>query len=159
MCKSNNSTFVSFIFETSKFRNIGRSTFGLSKFWPPPDSPFRKLNGKKLLLKIFQSGSPSNNFKSLNFENRGRYPALGYPLPWAIGFFFKWGDNKYFSLYAYCFIFKSHLLNSNFVKKNSYFILFFLKSDFSDEQSKFFHVLFYWNKKVKHRFIYERKFK
>ena len=31
MEKSNNSTFVICIFEISKFRNIGRSTFGRSK--------------------------------------------------------------------------------------------------------------------------------
>ena len=80
-------------------------------------------------------------------------------LPWAISFFFKWEEHKYFSPYAYCFIFKSDLLNSNFVEKKSYFILLFLKSYFFDEQSKFLDVQFYWNKKVKHRFIDERKLK
>ena len=35
MEKSNNLNFVIFIFEISKFRNIGHSTFGRSKFWPP----------------------------------------------------------------------------------------------------------------------------
>ena len=55
--------------------------------------------------------------------------------------------------------FKSDLLNSNFVEKNSYFILVFLESYFFDEQSKFLVVRFYWNKKVKNRFIYERKLK
>ena len=34
--KSNNSTFVISIFEVSNFRNIGRCTFGRSKFWHPP---------------------------------------------------------------------------------------------------------------------------
>ena len=57
-----------------------------------------------------------------------------------------------------CFIFKS-LLNANFLEKNSYFILFFLESYFFDEQSEFLDVRFYWNKKVEHRFIYERKLK
>ena len=38
-------------------------------------------------------------------------------------------------------------------------ILFFLESYFFDEQSKFFDVRFYRNKKVKNRFIYERKLK
>ena len=33
---SNNSSFVILIFEILKFRNIGRSTFRRSKFWPPP---------------------------------------------------------------------------------------------------------------------------
>ena len=47
----------------------------------------------------------------------------------------------------------------NLLKKKSYFILFFLESYFFDEQSKFLDVRFYWNKKVKHRFIYERKLK
>ena len=37
-----------------------------------------------------------------------------------------------------------------------YFIPFFLQSYFSDEQNKFLIVQFYWNKKFKHRFIYER---
>ena len=50
-------------------------------------------------------------------------------------------------------------LNSNFVKKNSYCILFFLESYFYDEQSKFLDIRFYWNKKVKHRLIYEQKLK
>ena len=78
---------------------------------------------------------------------RGRYPALGHPLPWAISFFFKWEENKYFSPYAYCFIFKSDLLNLNFVEKNPYFILFFLESYFFDKQSKFLDVRFYWKKR------------
>ena len=80
-------------------------------------------------------------------------------LPWAISFFLKWKENKYLSPYAYCFIFKSDLLNPNFVEKNSYFILFFLESYFFDEQSRFLDVRFYWNKKFKHRFIYEQKLK
>ena len=88
---------------------------------------------------------------------RGRYPALGHSLLWAIFFFFKWEKNKYFSPYAYCFIFKSDLLNPKFVEKISYFILFFLESYFFDEQSKLLDIRFYWNRKVKHRFIYERK--
>ena len=33
MEKSNNWTFVIFIFEISKFRNISNSTFGCSKGW------------------------------------------------------------------------------------------------------------------------------
>ena len=64
-----------------------------------------------------------------------------------------------YSSYAYCFIFKSNLLNPNSVEKNSYFILFFLESYFFNEQSKFLDVRFYWNKKVKHRFIYGPKSK
>ena len=40
-------------------------------------------------------------------------------------FFFKWDETKYFSPYAYCFIFKSDLLNPNFVEKNSYNSEFF----------------------------------
>ena len=32
---SNNSSFVILIFAILKFRNIGRSTFPRSKFWPP----------------------------------------------------------------------------------------------------------------------------
>ena len=76
-------------------------------------------------------------------SDMGRYPALGH-----LVFFFKWEGNKYFSSYAYCFIFKSDLLIPNVVEKNSYFILFFLESYFFDEQSNFLAVRFYWNKKV-----------
>ena len=91
------------------------------------------------------------------YWSRGRYPALGHPVPWAISFFCKEEENEYFSPYAYCFIFKSDLLNPNFVEKYLYFILFFLENSFFDEQSKFLDVRFYWNKKVKYRFIYERQ--
>ena len=55
--------------------------------------------------------------------------------------------------------FLSDILYPNFVEKISYFILFFLENYFFDEQSKFLDVRFYWNKKVKHRFIYKRKLK
>ena len=84
---------------------------------------------------------------------RRKYPALGHLV------FFKWQENKYFSPYAYCFIFKSDLLNPDFVKKKSYFILFFLQSYFFDEQSTFLAIRFCWNEKVKHWFIYGRKLK
>ena len=40
-----------------------------------------------------------------------------------------------------------------------YFILFFLQSSFFDKQSEFLILQFYWNKKFKHRVIYERKLK
>ena len=50
-------------------------------------------------------------------------------------------------------------LNSNFVEKNSYFILFILESNFFHGQSEFSDVRFYCNKKVEHRFIYDRKLK
>ena len=36
--KSNNSSFVIVILEFSKFRNIGRSTFGRLKFGPPSEN-------------------------------------------------------------------------------------------------------------------------
>ena len=62
-------------------------------------------------------------------------------------FFFKWEENKYFLPYAYCCIFKSDLLNTNFVEKNPYFILFFLERYFFDKQSKFVDVRFYWKKR------------
>ena len=35
---SNNSSFVILIFVILKLRNIGRSTFRHSKYWPPPNS-------------------------------------------------------------------------------------------------------------------------
>ena len=56
-------------------------------------------------------------------------------------------------------LFLSDLLITNFVEKNLYFILFFLEIYLFDEQSKFLDVWFDWNKKVKHRFIYELKLK
>ena len=37
---SNNSSFVILIFAILKFRNVGRSTFRHSKFWPPPERLF-----------------------------------------------------------------------------------------------------------------------
>ena len=67
-------------------------------------------------------------------------------LPWAISFFFKCEENKYFSPHAYFFILKNdllNLLNPNFVEKNPYLILFFLEIYFFDEQSKFLDVQFY----------------
>ena len=71
-------------------------------------------------------------------------------LPWAIFFFFEWEETKYFSPYAYCSIFKSDLINLNFIETNLYFILFILfilGSYFFDEQSEVLDIRFYWNKK------------
>ena len=48
-------------------------------------------------------------------------------------------------------------IKSKFCWKKNYFILFFLQSYFFDEKSKFLILPFYWNKKFKHRFIYEWK--
>ena len=45
------------------------------------------------------------------------------------------------------------------LKKINYFILFFSKIYFFDEQSKFLILQFYWNKQFKNRFIYEQKSK
>ena len=69
---------------------------------------------------------------------RERYPALGH-----LVFFLNEKKNKYFSSYACCFIFKSVLLNPNFVEKKSYFILLFWESYFFDEQSELLDVRFY----------------
>ena len=85
-------------------------------------------------------------------------------LPWptsslAPSRFFKWEENKYFSPHAYCFIYKSDLLNPNFFEKKNYFILFFLQTYCFDEQSKFLILQFFLNKKFKRRLIYERKLK
>ena len=57
-------------------------------------------------------------------------------LPWAITalghlVFFKSEENKYFSPYAYCFIFKSDLLNPNFVQRNHILYWFSWKVTFS----------------------------
>ena len=67
-------------------------------------------------------------------SNQGKAPCLG-PLP-ALGHFvfFKWEENKYFSLYAYCFNFKSDLLNPNFVEK--IYILYCFSSKFTISMSK-----------------------
>ena len=63
--------------------------------------------------------------------NRGRYPALGHLV------FFKWEENKYFSPYACWFIFKSDLINPNFVEKNSYLYCFSWKFTFSMSKVNF----------------------
>ena len=47
-------------------------------------------------------------------------------MPWVIGFFFKWEENEYFSPYAYCFIYKSDLLNPNFVGKKKIYTDFLI---------------------------------
>ena len=99
--------------------------------------PFSKIQGSRISRLLYKRGK-----QAIFIVCRERYPALGHLV------FFKWEGNKYFSLYAYCFIFKSKLLNPNFVEKKSYFILFFLESYFFDEQSKFLDVRFHWNKKV-----------
>ena len=64
-------------------------------------------------------------------------------LSWATAFFFKSEENKFFSTYAYRFIYKSDLLNPNFVENFLYFILFFLRSYSFDEQSEFLILQFY----------------
>ena len=38
-------------------------------------------------------------------------------------------------------------------------MVFFLETYFFDKQSRFLDIRFYWNKKVKHWFIYEQKLK
>ena len=65
------------------------------------------------------------------------YPALDHLLPWAISFFFKWEENKYFSPYAYSFVFKSNLLNPNFVLKNHILYCFSWKVTFSMSKVNF----------------------
>ena len=84
------------------------------------------------LLWLFFVGY-ENRFDGYSWEKLGEGT-----MPWAIWFFFKWEENKYFS----------DLFNPNFVEKiyilfytvYSHFILFF------DEQSEFLDVRFYWNK-------------
>ena len=41
---SNNSSFVILIFAILKFRNIGRSAFRRSKFWPSPEISKKKID-------------------------------------------------------------------------------------------------------------------
>ena len=81
-------------------------------------------------------------FKQLQkyFYNRGRYPALGHPVPGAISFFL---NEKKINIFCLIALFSSDLLNPNFVEKKIIFHLFFLESYFSDEQSKFLDFRFY----------------
>ena len=58
-------------------------------------------------------------------------------LPWADSFFSKWKENTHFSPHAYCFIFKSDLLNPNFVKKNHILYCFSYKVTFSMSKVNF----------------------
>ena len=60
--KSNNSTFVISIFEVTNFRNIGRSTFRHSKFWPPSVQPDRR----KFFLLVLSS-KPYKTWTFINF--------------------------------------------------------------------------------------------
>ena len=83
----------------------------------------------EFFLKWFIKTVCKQTFLSI-ISHRGRYPALGHPMPWAVSFSFKWEENKYFSRDPYFFIFNSDQLNPNFVEKNSYSILFFLESYF-----------------------------
>ena len=126
----------------------------------PPDEPDECYFDEDVSIDegMVRDSAPIEN-TLLTILYRGRYPASGHPMPWVISFFFKWEGNKYFSLYAYCSISKSDLVNPNFVEKNSYFILFFLENYFFDKQSKFLDIRLYWNQKGKHRFIYERELK
>ena len=61
------------------------------------------------LIEIFRNWKLNNSLKIQikKMANKGRYPALGHR---AISFLFKWEKNKYFSPYAYFFIFNSDLL-------------------------------------------------
>ena len=86
--------------------------------WPPPRT--RVSRDLSLFIKV-----------------RGRYPALGHSLSWVITFFFKLEENNHFSLYAYCFIFKSDLLNSNFVEKIHILYCFSWKVTFSMNKVNF----------------------
>ena len=58
-------------------------------------------------------------------------------LPWAISFFYKWEENKYFSPYAYRFIHKSDVLNPNFVEKKIILYWFSYKVTFSMSKVNF----------------------
>ena len=87
------------------------------------------------------------------FLSGRRYPALGH----LVFFLSKKKINIFRHMHIALFL--SDLLNPNFVDKNWYSILFLLESYFFDKQSKFLDVRFYWNKKVKYGFIYERKLK
>ena len=70
-------------------------------------------------------------FLSFDRESRRRYPALGH-----LVFFNKKKIHIFRLMHIALFL-----------------IMFFLESYFFDKQSKFLDVRFYWNKKVKYRFI------
>ena len=122
---------------------------------------------KVISTKVFQictislSVRPRFNIKSVSSTIKKTINRIG-GWPWAtpcLGpsrFFLNKKNMNIFRL-MHIALFLSDRLNPNFVDKNSYFILFFLESYFFDEQSKLLDAQFYWNKKVKHRFIYERK--
>ena len=64
----------------------------------------------------------------------GSLSALGHLI---FFFFFKSEENKYFSPYAYCFIYKSDLLNPNFVEKKIILYCFSYKISFSMKKVNF----------------------
>ena len=76
-----------------------------------------------LIIRKFINQKFVTKLKKCN-KSRRRYRALGHPLPWAGGLP-KAGENKYFSPYAYCFIFKNDALNPNFFEKK---IIFYIVS-------------------------------
>ena len=78
---SNNSSFVILIFAILKFRNIDRSTFRRSKFWPPPREPFFQrtifqgsfIHGDLFSQAFFSGTIFPMNFLSEDFFSRGRF--------------------------------------------------------------------------------------
>ena len=145
-----------------KYRNSGGINFLLGMY-------MSYVILKVISLHIHISINNRHTIKKLNLIihlHKNIYPVQESTLHWAILFFFKWEENKYFLPNAYCFIYKSDLFNPNFLEHFSilfyivlYSILFFFQSYFFDEQSKFLSLQFYCNKKFEHRFIYERKLK
>lgn len=63
-------------------------------------------------------------------------------MPWSISFLLKREENKYFLPHAYCFIYKSALLNPNVAEKKNYFIPFFQKVTFSMSKVNFWSFSF-----------------
>ena len=84
-----------------------------------------KYMAKYILKAFFLTTFPSNQKKCPKIY------AVTLVLP------LKWEENKYFLPYAYCFIFKSNLLNPNLIEKNSYSILFFSEGTFSMSKVNF----------------------
>ena len=112
---SNNSSFVILIFVILKFRNIGRSTFRRYKFWPT-HVPYTTHKTKIFFFQLKYDSCLSKSYQK--FHDSGRYPALGRR-------FLNQEKINIFRLMHNCFIFKTDLLNPNFIKKKIHILYCF----------------------------------
>ena len=94
---SNNSSFVILIFGIFKFRNIGRSTFRGSKFWPPP----RKSN-----YSIFYIFFKLQYFEKLLLFEIEQFQKFDVFWNWKILEIFNILENANFSNFPHCKFFE-----------------------------------------------------